>query len=889
MRFAVRAFAALVVGTLTTGSAVFALDTSELPSARQSTTDTVLVAQARDNNGGSIVVLEPPRQDDYRLTIVARDDGVMQIDGFVPDDATRKRLAAMAGVDARGLSLARGEPQGFGNALDFGLAVLGRMSEGRFEIRNGGLRIEGRAATPADYAAIEALVPPQGFDIAMGGVRPALADPFVWEAVKAADGRLSFSGFVPSEAVRRTIADGLGATLTADTSSIADGVPDGFEKSVAAGLSVLAKLPAGTVRFDGETWTLDAVADTTLQAAQANTAFRTAGLEAAGWTHTIRLPEAEPAEIPPEIAEYAWAAEKLPAGTIALSGFVPTDGLRRVLLGRAGAQAVDQLALGSGAPDSFPLDVIAALDALRLLDEGRAEFADGTWSITGRSDESGAPDAVTAALGERAPSWQIAVTAPPPAPPPPPLADPFTWSATRTADGAFSFAGHFATPQLKSFAAARVDNVAADTAEVASGAPDGFVPDVVAALDALLQLAEGEVSFDGAKWSLTGAPETAQNRDAALAALATAATPADQWAVTLAEPPAPPVEEVAEPAPVEPEAPAEPETEVAIAEPAPLAVPEELEPEAPAETAMVETPEVEPEAPAEVVLEDTQVAVVEPEPVTPEPEAPATEVAAIPEATPAPIQVALAPEPIAIPDTVVFDATRVDGNPVSLSGSVPAGAARSYFGVIAGKVPTDKMVVAENLPADFIPNADAGIRVLTLLDGGRLAFDGTHWYLSGTANSEAEREAATQQALITLPPSGNWRTSIGLTPPLDRCRDTVAGFAADHPILFQSGSARMTDESVASLGELAGDLGICPDTAVYIEGHTDADGPDELNLALSVARAEAVVDALVELGVGYQRLYAVGYGESLPIADNETAAGKRANRRIVFNILEDAE
>ena len=114
----------------------------------------------------------------------------------------------------------------------------------------------------------------------------------------------------------------------------------------------------------------------------------------------------------------------------------------------------------------------------------------------------------------------------------------------------------------------------------------------------------------------------------------------------------------------------------------------------------------------------------------------------------------------------------------------------------------------------------------------------------------------------------------------------VAGFATDNPILFQSGSARMTDESMASLGELATDLEGCPDTAVYIEGHTDADGADDLNLALSVARAEAVVDALVELGVGYQRLYAVGYGESLPDRRQRDLGGKRANRRIVFTILE---
>lgn len=160
--------------------------------------------------------------------------------------------------------------------------------------------------------------------------------------------------------------------------------------------------------------------------------------------------------------------------------------------------------------------------------------------------------------------------------------------------------------------------------------------------------------------------------------------------------------------------------------------------------------------------------------------------------------------------------------------------------------------------------------------------------MSGTANTEAERAAVTEQALITLPPSGNWQTGIGVTPPIKVCRLMVASFAADHPILFQSGSARMTDNSLASLNELAADLAVCPDAAVYVEGHTDADGPDDLNLALSVARAEAVVDALVGLGIGYQRLYAVGYGESLPIADNDTTAGKRSNRRIVVTILDEA-
>ena len=51
--------------------------------------------------------------------------------------------------------------------------------------------------------------------------------------------------------------------------------------------------------------------------------------------------------------------------------------------------------------------------------------------------------------------------------------------------------------------------------------------------------------------------------------------------------------------------------------------------------------------------------------------------------------------------------------------------------------------------------------------------------------------------------------------------------------------------------------------------------------------AEAVVDALILRGIGPERLYAIGYGESLPIASNETRAGKQANRRIVFTLADE--
>jgi OOP family OmpA-OmpF porin len=72
-----------------------------------------------------------------------------------------------------------------------------------------------------------------------------------------------------------------------------------------------------------------------------------------------------------------------------------------------------------------------------------------------------------------------------------------------------------------------------------------------------------------------------------------------------------------------------------------------------------------------------------------------------------------------------------------------------------------------------------------------------------------------------------------------------------------------------------------PDTRAEIEGHTDDVGSDEMNQRLSQRRADAVVAYLVQtFDISPSRVTAVGYGESRPIADNATEAGKRANRRI---------
>jgi len=74
------------------------------------------------------------------------------------------------------------------------------------------------------------------------------------------------------------------------------------------------------------------------------------------------------------------------------------------------------------------------------------------------------------------------------------------------------------------------------------------------------------------------------------------------------------------------------------------------------------------------------------------------------------------------------------------------------------------------------------------------------------------------------------------------------------------------------------------DTNLVIEGHTDAVGNEAMNQILSEKRAESVATLLKVYGVNGNRLSPVGYGETRPIATNETEAGRKLNRRVEVRI-----
>jgi outer membrane protein OmpA-like peptidoglycan-associated protein len=103
-------------------------------------------------------------------------------------------------------------------------------------------------------------------------------------------------------------------------------------------------------------------------------------------------------------------------------------------------------------------------------------------------------------------------------------------------------------------------------------------------------------------------------------------------------------------------------------------------------------------------------------------------------------------------------------------------------------------------------------------------------------------------------------------------------------IYFQTNSSKLLPKSYKSLKEVVKVLSDNPSYMIDINGHTDNTGSDELNQKLSESRANSVKQYLIENGISENKITATGYGESKPIADNKTAAGRAMNRRVEMNL-----
>ena len=97
---------------------------------------------------------------------------------------------------------------------------------------------------------------------------------------------------------------------------------------------------------------------------------------------------------------------------------------------------------------------------------------------------------------------------------------------------------------------------------------------------------------------------------------------------------------------------------------------------------------------------------------------------------------------------------------------------------------------------------------------------------------------------------------------------------------FEFNSAALTPDAKAALAKTVDSLKGSPEVRVTVSGYTDNVGPDSYNLTLSKRRAEAVKSHLVAGGIDAARIETQGFGAASPVADNSTAQGRAANRRV---------
>ena len=118
------------------------------------------------------------------------------------------------------------------------------------------------------------------------------------------------------------------------------------------------------------------------------------------------------------------------------------------------------------------------------------------------------------------------------------------------------------------------------------------------------------------------------------------------------------------------------------------------------------------------------------------------------------------------------------------------------------------------------------------------------------------------------------------------CDDYLNALLEQTRIRFATNSAEISARSERLLENVGQVMNLCPNTSIEVAGHTDSTGSTQVNERLSRDRALSVVRHLVQReGVQRSRLQAVGYGESQPIASNNTERGKQRNRRIEMVVL----
>ena len=246
-----------------------------------------------------------------------------------------------------------------------------------------------------------------------------------------------------------------------------------------------------------------------------------------------------------------------------------------------------------------------------------------------------------------------------------------------------------------------------------------------------------------------------------------------------------------------------------------------------------------------------------------------------------------------------FTATLSPEGQVQLRGRLSNDALRELADSYAkARFGSDKVYTAaridENLPGDWAPRVLTGLEALSALSNGAMTVTPDTLAVTGnTGNPDASTEIASLLAGklgegatfdIDVTYQEKLDPVLGLPTP-DECEAEIGNVLKVSKINFEPSSATIDASALETMDDIAEILKSCGDMLLEIQGYTDSQGREEMNLALSQSRAESVLNELRARRVLTGSFVAKGYGEERPIADNATEEGREANRRIEFRLI----
>ncbi|EPX81794.1 OmpA family protein [Litoreibacter arenae] len=268
---------------------------------------------------------------------------------------------------------------------------------------------------------------------------------------------------------------------------------------------------------------------------------------------------------------------------------------------------------------------------------------------------------------------------------------------------------------------------------------------------------------------------------------------------------------------------------------------------------------------------------------------------------------AVLPEKVVVDGTgndavVEFVATRSPEGLVQLRGRLPDDGIKKIVGSFArAQFGSDKVYLAtrddEDLPESWPVRVLAALEALGTLESGSAIVQEDYVEIRGLTGDKSASDTISRTLADKLGDAENFEVNVRYDELLDKtlniptpeeCVSRINTILATSKIVFEPSSSDITEEAGRTIDKIAEIAKQCERVKMEIGGYTDSQGREEMNAALSQQRADSVRAALMARRVLTSNMTSKGYGEEDPIADNDTAEGREANRRIEFKLLTDA-